>query len=116
MASMVRHATSAFCSGQTSALARQIAERSLPASRRAVRADTASMSAGELRGYVRARSLPAVRAATEQMAATCGWDECLVDDLVERALERTVTSIVRELTGQPILVMPIFEPMRRAAA
>jgi hypothetical protein len=96
-------------------LLREIVEASLPLARRRICAEAAVMSAGELRGYLRARALVAVRDQTRRLSAAYQLDD-LMEPLAERALERTVNLLLRELTEQPPLVLPIYEAPRRAAA
>jgi hypothetical protein len=74
------------------------------------------MIAGELRGYLRARALFAVRDQTRRLSAAYQLDNSLTEQLLERALERTVNLLFRELAEQPPLVIPIYEPQLRAAA
>jgi hypothetical protein len=43
-------------------------------------------------------------------------ERTLAEQLLERALERTVNLLLRELTDQPPLILPICEAPLRAAA
>ena len=74
------------------------------------------MSAGELRGYLRARAFPSVRDLTRRMAAAHCLANSSAEQLAERSLERTVNLLFRELTDQPPLVLPMVEAPWRAAA
>jgi hypothetical protein len=106
----------ALQSKQIGELLRQIVEASLPPARRRISTDATTMSAGELRGYLRARAVSAVRDQTRQFSAAYQLDNSLTQELLERALERTVNLLLRELTEQPPLVIPYIEPRLRAAA
>jgi hypothetical protein len=74
------------------------------------------MSAGELRGYVRARAFSAVQVQARQLSAAYQLGESLTEQLLEWALERTVNLLFLELTEQPPLVIPYIEPRIRVAA
>jgi hypothetical protein len=101
---------------QIDGLVRQIVDASLPPARRRVSSEAMTMSAGELRGYLRARAVLAVRDQSRRMAAAHHLDGSLTEQLVERALERTVNLLVRELTQQLRLVIPTYEAPLRSAA
>jgi hypothetical protein len=103
-------------SKQIDGMLRAVVEASLPLARRRMSTAATHMSVGELRGYLRARALFAVRDQTHRLSAAHHLDESLAEQLVERALERTVSLLLRELTDAPPLVLPIYEPPRRAAA
>jgi hypothetical protein len=95
---------------------RQIVEASLETSRRRIFNEATTMSAAELRGYLRARALLSVRYQTQRVAAANQLNDKVAEQLVERALERTVNLLLREFTQQPPLILPIYEAPRRAAA
>src|SRR5688572_92998 len=77
-------------------LVREVVERSMAPVRERLSGIAASMSAAELRGYVRARATQPVRIHAEQILALHRRQEAMLDELVARALERTVHQIVRE--------------------
>ena len=101
---------------QVDGLLRQIVEASLPTARRQISPEATAMSADELRGYVRARALFAVRDETRRLSAANQLDDSSTEQLLERALERTVNLLLRELTQQVPLIMPMYEAPLRAAA
>lgn len=74
------------------------------------------MSAPEMRGYLRARALPCVREQSRRIVAAHQLDDLFTEQLVEQALDRTVNLLLRELTEQPPLVLPMYDAPRRAAA
>jgi hypothetical protein len=74
------------------------------------------MNAGELRGYLRARAGLVVRDETRRIAAAHQLGDSVAEQLVERALERTVNLLLREFTELPPLILPVYETPRRAAA
>jgi hypothetical protein len=110
------HLVTALRSKQIDAVLRQIVEASLPPARRRISTEAGMMSASELRGYLRARASVAVREQSQQLSATFQRDSSFTEQLFERALGRTVNLLYRELTEQPPLVIPIYEPRLRAAA
>jgi hypothetical protein len=103
-------------SKQIEGLIRQIVEASLPLARRRISTEATKMSADELRGYLRARALVAVGNQSRRFSAAYHLEDSFAEQLLERALERTVNLLLRELTEQPPLVLPIYEGPRRAAA
>ena len=110
------HLAPAFHSRQIDGVLCQIVERSLPLARRRISAETAAMSAGELRGYLRARASIAVRDQTKQLSDTYQFDYPSLEQVFERALERAVNLLLRELIEQPTLVIPFIEPRLSSAA
>ncbi len=106
----------ALRSKQIDGALRQIVQASMPPARRRISAEAGMMSASELRGYLRARAFFAVRDQTRQLSAAYQFDSSLTEQLLERALERTVNLLFRELTEHPPLVIPIYEPRWREAA
>jgi len=110
------HSLPAFRQKQIDGLIRQIVEASLPLARRRISTEANTMSAAELRGYLQARALIVVGNETRRFSAKYHLQDLFAEQLLERALERTVNFLVRELTEQPPLVLPIYEAPRRAAA
>jgi hypothetical protein len=109
------HTPSAFRQKPIDGLVREIVESSLPPARRRISTEATTMSAGELRGYLRARALVAVRDQTRRLSAQYHLDDSLAEQLAERALERTINLLLRERTEQPF-ILPMYEAPRRAAA
>jgi hypothetical protein len=103
-------------SNQIDGLVREIVERCLPAARQRIGAAADTMSAGELTGYLRARVMLAVRDQARRTAAAHLGDASVAEQLVGRALDRTVSLLIRELTDERPLVMPMVETPLRAAA
>jgi hypothetical protein len=103
-------------SKQIDGILRAIVEASLPLARNRISTETNRMSASELRGYLRARALFVVRDQAHRLFAAQQFDDLPSEELLERALERTVSLLLRELTDEPPLVLPMYEPLRRAAA
>jgi hypothetical protein len=116
MSRSIHHSPPTLQFGQTDRLLRQIVEASMPAARRRINADTTAMSAGELRGYLRARAIFAVRDQTSRTIAAHLLDNWLAEPLVEQALDRTVNLLFRELAEHRPLVIPLYEAPMRAAA
>lgn len=112
----VTHLTLTNKSRLVDGLLRQIVEAGLPAARQQISPEATAMSADELRGYVRARALFAVRDQTRRLSAAYHLENSSMEQLLERALERTVHLLVRELAHQVPLIMPIYEVPQRAAA
>jgi hypothetical protein len=110
------HSAPAFRSRQVDGVVRQIVERSLPLAQQRVSAETTAMSADELRGYLRARASIAVRDQTLQLPVAYQFDSGRIEQLFERALERTVNVLLRELTQQPPLIIPVYQAPLRSAA
>ncbi len=110
------HLNLAIRSSQFDGLLRQIVEASLPTARRQISLEATAMSADELRGYVRARALFAVRDQTRRLSAAYQLENSSIEQLLERALERTVTLLLRELTQQAPLILPMYDAPLRAAA
>jgi hypothetical protein len=106
----------AFRQKQIDGLIRQIVEASLPLARRRISTEANTMSADELRGYVRARVHVAVGDQSRRFSAAYHLEDSFAEQLLERALERIVNLLLRELTEQPPLVLPMYEAPRRAAA
>jgi hypothetical protein len=106
----------AFRETSIDGLLREIVESSLPPVRRRICAEVAVMSAAELRGYLRARAHVAVRCQTLRLSAPYRFDSSSMEQLVQRALERTVNLLLRELTDQSPLILPMFDEPLRAAA
>jgi hypothetical protein len=69
-----------------------------------------------LLGYLQARAHPVVRDETQRLSAACHLEDSFAEQLLERALERTVNLLLREFTEQPPLIVPMYEAPRRAAA
>lgn len=116
----MRHSTSqlkpTLRSKQIDGLLRQIVEASLPQARQRIFSKATTMSADELRGYLRARALAAVRDQARRFSAGHCLKDFFAEQLHERALERTVNLLLRELTEQPPLILPMYEAPLRAAA
>jgi len=68
--------------------------------------NTSKMSVAELRGYVRARALHAVRAQTFQAVAGRRLQRTKVDDLIAAALERTLHLLIRDFLAPPVATIP----------
>jgi hypothetical protein len=101
---------------QIDGLVRQIADASLPPARRRISSEAMMMSSGELRGYLRARAVLDVRDYSRRMAAAHHLDGTFTEQLVERALERTVNLLQRELAHQLPRMIPTYEALPCAAA
>jgi hypothetical protein len=98
------------------ALAAEVAQRSLGYVRGRFGGDTLSMSSPELRGYVRARADAIIRFHTHEMLREHGVSTLHAEALSERALERTVYFIERELELQTHRLASNFHAAVRAAA
>ena len=88
-------------------LIRDLADRSVADVQRRLRSDLHGMNVAELRGYVRARAFRPVRRLAEQIAAERGWASDLASDLLNRTLERSVQLVMRRLTAQPLVLVPV---------
>lgn len=98
------------------ALAHDIVAHSGAAVMQRLRCDIATMAAAELRGYIRARALSAVRGYVQQAVAERRLSPRQANDLIATALERTVHLVVRELQAPPIIAIPTPHVPLRAAA
>jgi hypothetical protein len=76
-------------------LVRLLSERSVDQVRDRLNADLSTMSAAEIRGYIRARALGVLRCQARLVAADAG-QPALPDEVVMLALERTVHLVVRQ--------------------
>jgi hypothetical protein len=85
-------------------LVRSLSERCIGEVTCRLKADLSTMSAAELRGYVRARALAVLRQQARLLEAETGRSP-LPAEVTLRALERTVHLVIRQLmTTQPALV------------
>ena len=100
---------------QLEQLIRDIANRSLAGSRRRLHGDVTKMSVAELRGYVRARAIRTVRERAMETVGRRQLPVATIDDVIQRALERTVHMLVRQVMVQPV-TLPAVPVTRRAAA
>lgn len=78
-------------------IVRRLGERSVDEVRRRLQTDLSRMSVAEMRGYVRARAIDVLRREARLFGAETGRQTPLPDDVVMRALERTVHLVVRQL-------------------
>ena len=97
------------------ALVREISDRSVAAARSRLKTSTATMSVAELRGYLRARAAQPVRMRARQVMANRRAHSAPMDELIDRALERTVHLLVRETMVQPVVAPPAVHVSFRAA-
>jgi hypothetical protein len=86
---------------------RLLGERSVDKVQRRLQADTSLMSVAELRGYVRARATEVLWSEARLLEAETGGQPRLSDDVVTRALERTVHLVMRQLMTTPAATLPV---------
>jgi hypothetical protein len=113
---LIQHVGSSLRGNQVDRLVRDVVERSMATVRERLSGITDSMSAAELRGYVRARAAQPIRVHAEQILALHRRQDAMLDEVVARALERTVHQIVRQSMMQPVVNMPAAHVRLRAAA
>ena len=113
----VYHAVGSSLRGKPlDALVREVAEGSVAQVRNRLSPYAAAMGPAELRGYVRARASRPVREVARQILEHHHLQDTLLDELVLRAVERTVHLVVREQMVQPVITIPPAHVRRRAAA
>lgn len=98
----------------TDELARDIAERSVSAAQHRLHAEIGTMSIAELRGYIRARAIHPVRQNAQRVIAGYGRNFVAGEDLLLRALDRTVHLVLRELLAQRDVCVQPAGRLRRA--
>jgi hypothetical protein len=81
--------------GAAEQLVRSVSDRCVEDISRRLQADLSTMSAAEMRGYVRARAVSVVRKQSRLAAAEAG-QECLPEEVFTRALERAVHLVMRQ--------------------
>jgi hypothetical protein len=96
-------------------LVREVAQRSAGVTRSRLHLDADQLSADELRGYVRARAIGPVRQLIHELVATHGMSVDQENQLVGRALERTVHVVVRDMSRPIVTAPPVYLPLRSAA-
>jgi hypothetical protein len=74
-----------------------------------------TMSEAELLGYVRARAIQAVRLESLRVAAKWGEQLELSDASIDRALERTVYTVVHQMKLRPVVTTSAARATLRAA-
>jgi hypothetical protein len=97
------------------ALVREVAQRSAGVTRSRLHLDADQLTADELRGYVRARAIGPVRQLMHELAAAHKIPADQENQLVGRALERTVHLVVREMCRPIVATPPVHLPLRAAA-
>jgi hypothetical protein len=100
----------------TDRVAGEVVDRSLTLVRQRLSGSVRSMCPAELRGYLGARALQPVRDQTRQLLARYSLQDSMFDDVVRRALERTVHLLVCESAVPPVVNVPAAHVSQRAAA
>jgi hypothetical protein len=99
----------------TDALVREIVQRTTVVTRSRLHIDADNLGVDELRGYVRARAIGPVRFQAQQLAEARRLSTDEIEQLIGRALDRTVHLVVREMS-RPVVAAPhIYIPLRAAA-
>ena len=94
---------------------REIAQRSALVTRSRLHLDADQLSVDELRGYVRARAIAPVRWLTHELATEHKISMHQTAQLAERALERSVHAVLREISRPIVTTPPAYLPLRAAA-
>jgi hypothetical protein len=97
------------------ATAREIAQRAAMITRSRLHIDAGNLDVDELRGYVRARAVAPVRFQVQQLAAEGRLSADVVEQLIGRALERTVHIVVREMSRPVVAGSHVYMPLPAAA-
>ncbi len=86
-------------------LVRDVVECSAVDVVRQLPADMSRMGLAELRGYIRARAVRPVRHHARTLVAQTGHPASAADVLANRALERTIQLVLRQLSSDATIVL-----------
>ena len=101
---------------QTDRLVHEVVDRSIARVRKRLSRSADAMGPAELRGYIRARAVRPVRCEAQQICTRYLLPDSSLNDVVHRALERTVHLLVCEAAAPPVVRMPAAHVRQRAAA
>lgn len=96
-------------------LAREIAERAVAAVLRQLDSSVANMPAAELRGYLRAHTLPHIQLEVGQFCAK-DWPLSRANELTTTALELATHTLLQQLKSNLTVSVPTPHIRLRAAA
>jgi hypothetical protein len=106
---------SAHASDSVEASVRDAAQRSAALTRTRLHLDSDQLSCDELRGYIRARAIGPIRLLIHELAVAHRMSVDQEKQLIARTLDRTVHTVLREMS-RPIFVAPTaYLPLRVAA-
>jgi hypothetical protein len=111
----VKRTSDASLDRDVEALVRDLAERSVAATRDQLGTAAEKMDAAELRGYARARAMRLANQLVRQLVADGRLHPRLAKNTAARAADRTANLIVRERMLRPISVPTLLVPLRAAA-
>jgi hypothetical protein len=96
-------------------LVRNVAKRCAAITRTRIHVDAGELSSDELRGYVRARAMGPTRLLIHELAGARRMSIDQENQLVARALDRTVHTVIREMSRPVVTAPPAWLPLRAAA-